>query len=254
MYKFLLIIALACTLILSSNRPNIVYQKDNIEVYRVAESKELNKAHLTNLTITDSANEKFAKFGIKNYELKAASRNNLTGVCANSKDGQHIHWIVDNKPYTALYQPKYKLSSDSGSHLALAFLSRSHHQSIKTQQAYKLKQINIGNKSKDFNLKKPYLFYSRPKGVYVDNDAKDILLDFYLVNTFISSKGNRVKVELDNTHKFIIYHWQPHIIRGLAAGEHKIKMSLLDKNNREINCDFLPVERNFAIQYSPKID
>lgn len=241
-------------MIISSNNVNIVYKKGDIEVYAVDESSEFKTAQLNSFDVSESnqPNNVNLNFTISNYELKASSNNNLTGICANSKDGQHIHLIVDNKPYTAIYKTEYLLKEDSGSHLALSFLSRSHHQSIKNKDAFKLKQIDIGKKTKTYNLSQPYLFYSRPKGIYVDNDTKEILLDFYLVNTSISPKGNKVKVEIDGEHKFTLTKWSPYLIKGLTMGEHKVKISLVNRHNQPINAPFLPVERSFSLQSNPK--
>jgi len=191
-------------------------------------------------------------YQIKNYELKANSKNNLTGICANSKDGQHIHVIVDNKPYTAIYNPEHRLQEDSGSHLVLSFLSRSHHQSIKYKSAFKLQQVDLGKQTKKYNLKQTYLFYSRPKGVYVGEDTKNILLDFYLVNTQLSASGHKVRVTIDNQHIFTVIKWCPYLIEGLAVGDHTIRLELLNARNKPIANPLLPVERKFSIQVNPQ--
>lgn len=238
--------------LVSTSNSKLIYQKNGVEVYIEDESSEFDNAKLSEFhhTILDSQKAQF-NFSIENYTLKADSRNNLTGLCANSKDGQHIHLIVDNKPYTALYQNEHRTKLDSGSHLALAFLSRSHHQSIKHKHAFILKPIHIGKKSKNFNLKTPYLFYSRPKGIYVGNDTKEILLDFYLVNVQLSKSGYRVKVELDSTHQFILYQWKPYLIKGLSIGDHKIKLTLLDSKNKIVKTPFPITERVFTLQDNP---
>lgn len=238
--------------LLSATPTGVVYNYGGIKVTAVKESNEHSKAELRQArydkTLVDSPK---LVYQVNNYELKANSKNNLTGICANSKDGQHIHVIVDNKPYTAIYQPTYLLKEDSGSHLVLSFLSRSHHQSIKHPKAFKLQQIDLGKPNKKYNLKQPYLFYSRPKGIYTGEDTKNILLDFYLVNTRISPTGNKVRVTIDNQHIFTVNKWCPYLIEGLAIGDHTVKLELLDVKNKRIANPLLPVERKFSIQVNP---
>jgi hypothetical protein len=240
--------------ILSSNKQNIIYSKNGIEVYSVEESHEFKNAKLSNLnTSYNSDSQKtILQYNIENYDLKADSKNNLTGLCANSKDGQHIHFIADNLPYTALYKTSHSVKLDTGSHLTLSFLSRSHHQAIKNKNAFKLEQINVIKKTTDFDLSKPYLFYSRPKGTYVDGDTKEILLDFYIVNTKLSGKGNKVHVIIDSIHSFYIKEWKPCLIKGLAMGEHKIKLSLVDSRLKPIKSAFPNIDRKFILQETPK--
>lgn len=240
-------------LFISSNRQNIIYKKNGIEVYGVTESKENINARLDsfNYDYSNINSEYKIKYSISNYELKADSKNNLTGLCANSKDGQHIHSIIDNKPYTAIYKTDQIIKEDNQNHLALSFLSRSHHQSIKHKNAFKLIELNPNNNSPQFNLKKPYLFYSRPKGTYIDKDTREILLDFFLVNTSISPKANKVKITIDSIHTFYIQEWKPYLIKGLSMGDHIVTLNLVDKKFKSISTPFLPVTRKFTLQQSP---
>lgn len=238
--------------LLSAAPAESVYNSGGIKVTAVKESDEHSKAELPQARF-DKAQPDSPKliYQIKNYVLKANSKNNLTGICANSKDGQHIHVIIDNKPYAAIYNLTYLIKEDSGSHLALSFLSRSHHQSIKHPKAFKLQQIDLGKPTKKFNLKQPYLFYSRPKGIYTGEDVKNILLDFYLVNTRISPHGNKVRVTIDNKHIFTVDKWCPYLIEGLTMGDHTVKLELIDVRNKLITNPLLPVERKFSIQVNP---
>lgn len=249
----LIVCSLVSILFISSNLPNIIYSRDGIEVYGVSETNEFQKASLDSarLIYNNSGSKYSINYTIRNYELKADSKNNLTGLCANSKDGQHIHTIIDNKPYTALYKAEHSFDIDSLPHLMLSFLSRSHHQSIKHNNAFKLTAINPQINKTILNITKPYLFYSRPKGTYVDNDANQILLDFYLVNTSISPKGNKVKVTIDSAHIFYIKEWKPYLIKGLVMGEHTVSLDLVDNKLRTIKTPFLPVKRNFILQKTP---
>ncbi len=176
-------------------------------------------------------------FSVENYTLGKLTDGFDKMHCANSKKGQHIHYILDNAPYVAYYDSVFKELVPNGKHLLLCFLSRSYHESIKNKDAYILTQLTTGSKSdtlKDYDLNAPYLFYSRPKGEYVGEDTKKVLLDFYLVNTTISPTGNKVRATI-NGNEFMLTKWVPYVIEGLPLGNNKIKLELLDKDGKLIS-------------------
>jgi hypothetical protein len=178
-------------------------------------------------------------FNVENFELGAQTADAEHRECANSAQGQHIHWILNNTPYTAHYEPKVEKTLENGKHLLLAFLSRSYHESLKKDNAYILKQINVGptQPGNDFNLNDPHLFYSRPKGEYVGDDTHSILIDFYLVNTNISENGNKVRLIIDGT-SFMLTKWVPYKVEGLTAGEHTFRLQLIDKAGMPVEGPF----------------
>ncbi len=187
-------------------------------------------------------------YEIKNYELKGQTSGFCHDKCANSKDGQHIHLIFNNEPYLAKYEPKFEEELKEGHYVALSFLSRSYHESLKHRQAYDLRQFTVGKAAnKNIDLTQPMLFYSRPKGEYVGSDTKNILLDFYIVNTDLAENGNKVRATI-NGNEFTINQWKPYLIEGLPMGETKIKLELLDKENKPVKAPFNPVERTITLK------
>jgi hypothetical protein len=190
-------------------------------------------------------------YDIKNYQLKSQTPNTSCNQCNNSKDGQHIHLILNNDPYIAIYQPKYDSALKDGHYVALSFLSRSYHESLKQFQAYDLRQFTVGKaEAKKVDLSKPLLFYSRPKGEYVGEFAKRILLDFYLINTDLTASGNKVKATI-NGSEFIIPKWQPYIIEGLPMGESTVKIELIDKDGKLVDSPFNSIERKITLKQQP---
>ncbi len=187
-------------------------------------------------------------FGVENYELGSQTPDAKEKMCANSAKGQHIHFILDNQPYSAHYESKFEKDLPEGVHVLLAFLSRSYHESLKHKGAAVLKTFVAGNpENKNLpNMEAPHLFYSRPKGSYIGEDAiKRVMLDFYLANTELSADGNKVKVLIDDEHEFVVDKWQPYMIEGLADGEHKIQLQLVDKAGNLIRGPFNNVLRTF---------
>lgn len=185
------------------------------------------------------------------YQLGAQTADAESKMCANSAKGQHIHLIIDNKPYAAKYTSSFEYDIEDGEHYLLAFLSRSYHESIKTPKAHVAEKIMVKNKSIVARepLTEPMLFYSRPKGTYVGTkDTEKIMLDYYVINTEIG-KDHYVRVTMNDQAKFILDKWQPYYVEGLGAGSNAITLSLLDANQRMIkDMPLLPVTREFSLK------
>ena len=182
-------------------------------------------------------------FDVSDYTLGMQSIKDFNYTLANSKKGQHIHFIVNNGPYSAHYSESFTKKLDEKNNIILAFLSRSYHESVKNSNAYVLTQI--GNEKID--LTDEFLFYSRPKGTYKGIDTEKLLLDFYLVNTNLSSTGNKVKATIQDT-EFIIEEWAPYYIEGLPKGEIKIKLELIDVSGNLIDSPFNPSNRTVILE------
>jgi hypothetical protein len=185
---------------------------------------------------------------LKNYTLGVPTPDAANKHCNNSPKGQHIHLILNNEPYIAHYETDFTEKLKDGHYVALSFLSRSYHESLKQFEAFDLRQFTVGNvPAKKVDLSKPHLFYSRPKGEYTGEDTKRILLDFYLVNTSLDPKGNRVKATI-NGSEFIIEQWQPYIMEGLPLGENTVSLELVDKDGNFVDGPFNKVQRKFTLK------
>ena len=182
-------------------------------------------------------------FDVSDYTLGMQSIKDFNYTLANSKKGQHIHFIVNNGPYSAHYSESFTKKLHKKNNIILAFLSRSYHESVKNPNAYVLTQT--GNEKIDLTDK--FLFYSRPKGTYKGVDTEKLLLDFYLVNTNLSSTGNKVKATIQDT-EFIIEEWAPYYIEGLPKGEIKIKLELIDASGNLIDSPFNPSNRTVILE------
>tara|TARA_X000001036_G_scaffold241619_1_gene225406 strand:- start:96 stop:806 length:711 start_codon:yes stop_codon:yes gene_type:complete len=190
-------------------------------------------------------NEKYEfSFEVKDYKLGAQTQNNFNFKLANSGKGQHIHFIINNNPYSAHYTENFTKQLKGENNVILAFLSRSHHESVKNKDAFILTQIGKGEKT---DLNDEFLFYSRPKGVYKGKDTEKLLLDFYLVNTKISADGNKVRATILDT-EFIIDEWAPYYIEGLPKGEISIKLELLNEKGDLIDSPFNPSIRTVTLE------
>ena len=200
------------------------------------------KISTASITLGDE-NEYAFSFDISDYELGAQTINNIENQLANSGKGQHIHFIVNNGPYSAHYTNNFKKKLNDNSNVILAFLSRSYHESVKNPNAFVLTQIGEDK----IDLNNELLFYSRPKGTYKGKDTEKLLLDFYLINTTISQEGNKVKATINDT-EFIITEWAPYYLQGLPKGEVKIKLELLNTKGELVDSPFNPSIRTVTLE------
>ena len=196
---------------------------------------------------TDSLYALNYSFDVANYELGAQTEDAATRGIANSGKGQHIHYIVNNGPYAAHYMSSVPDQLEAGNYVVLAFLSRSYHESVKSEGAYFIENITVGDvEATEADLTAPHLFYSRPKGTYKGADTEKVMLDFYLLNAMISADGNKVKATI-NGEEFMVEEWAPHYIEGLPMGENTIKLELIDAEGNLIDGPFNSVERTITL-------
>lgn len=190
--------------------------------------------------------------GGESYQLGVQTPDAEAKMCANSAKGQHIHLIVDNKPYAAKYEASFDYEMEDGDHYLLAFLSRSYHESIKTDAAHVAKKVNVGDKAFQSveDITEPVLFYSRPKGTYTGKLATEkVMLDFYPVNVTIGS-DYMVKASI-NGEEHMIDVWQPYYIEGLPIGENTVELTLVDKDGNKVDAPLNPVSRTFTLAADP---
>jgi len=206
-------------------------------------------AELTNLTY----NKGEFMFDVKSetYTLGQQTSDAPTKMCANSGKGQHIHLIIDNKPYAAKYTSTFDYDLEDGTHTLLAFLSRSYHESIKTDDAHILRNITVKDKSITDSQKitDPMVTYSRPKGTYIGKDTDKVMLDFYLSNVSLTN-GYSVEANI-NGEKHNLTKWQPYYIEGLPKGENKISLTLM-QNGKKVETPLNPVTRIFTLKEDPE--
>jgi len=218
-------------------------QSEKISITKVKGSPNYDDARISSVELIKNENDYSFSFNIENYDLGIQTDKKFDYRLANSDKGQHIHFIVDNGPYSAHYTNSFSKEINDGS-LVLAFLSRSYHESVKNPNAYILEQVG---EVKDVDLSGEFLFYSRPKGTYKGYDTEKLLLDFYLVNTKISPDGNKVKATVQDK-EFIIDEWAPYFIEGLPKGEIIIKLELVDLNGNLIDSPFNSSERTVILE------
>lgn len=200
------------------------------------------------MNIAEGGEVNFA-FIVNNYELGAQTDGPNAQRLANSGKGQHIHFILNNQPYSAHYESTFAKEIPDGVHHLVAFLSRSYHESVKNENSVVVKKLEVGANATDslgLDMDAPTLIYSRPKGTYSGKGAENLLLDFFVLNTTLSEDGNKVKATV-NGEEFMISEWAPHVVKGLPMGEVTINLELVDAEGNLIPGPFNKVTRTVML-------
>lgn len=182
--------------------------------------------------------------------------------------GNHIHVILDNQPYEAYYSldQAFELRNvTDGDHTLRVFASRPWHESYKNDGSFQMVRFSVkrgggdaaaptttgaGQKMADAAAPQkpvegkdmpassagavspgnPLLTYSRPKGEYKGADADAIMIDFWLTGIKLKKEGGmfQVRYTIDGGKPGFIDSWAPIWIAGFAAGQHEIKLELVD--------------------------
>ncbi len=175
--------------------------------------------------------------------------------------GPHLHVILDNQPYQAVYDLDHPLVFEDlapGTHTLRVFASRPWHESFKNEGAYAQTTFHVFTKSTDNNPEPalPLLTYSRPTGSY---GAEPIMLDFYLTNAplHLVAQENpnddiadwRIRVTI-NEESFVLDRWQPIYLKGFKRGKNWVKLEFLDEEGNPVKNVFNNTVR--LISYEPK--
>lgn len=174
--------------------------------------------------------------------------------------GPHLHVIVDNQSYGAVYdvsEPLELKDLEPGTHTLRVFASRPWHESFKNEGAYAQTTFHVFTKTPENNpdLNLPLLTYSRPKDSY---GAEPVMLDFYLANAplHLVAQENAADDIVDwqvrctiNGESFLIDRWEPIYLKGLKPGKNWIQLELLDEQGNPYPNAFNNTAR--LIDYQP---
>lgn len=203
-------------------------------------------------------------------------------VMGKDKDGKgnHVHVILDNQPYAAHYKwnEGFELRNvKDGDHILRLFPSRPWHESYKNEKAFKTvaftvrsgeadeakpttddkgqtvaEGVSVGaSEAGDVDLRRPLLTYSRPKGVYKGGAAKAIMIDFWLSNAKLAADGGKywVRFSIDGGKPGLLVKWEPVWFKDFDAGEHRIKVELIDKDGTLVeNGGYNSTTRTFTVE------
>ncbi|MEO8891614.1 MAG: hypothetical protein ABI417_08780 [Coleofasciculaceae cyanobacterium] len=175
--------------------------------------------------------------------------------------GPHLEVILDNKPYTMVYDLKQPLvfsDLEPGTHTLRVLAATPWHESFKNDGAYAQTTFHIFTKTTDNNPDSalPLLTYSRPTGSY---GAEPIMLDFYLTNAplhLVAQENSedaiadwRIRATV-NGQSFILDRWQSVYLKGFKPGKNWVQLEFLDGQGNPVKNVFNDTVR--LIDYQPK--
>ena len=177
--------------------------------------------------------------------------------------GPHLHAILDNQPYIAVYdlnQPLVLSDLLPGTHTLRVFASRPWHESFKNEGAYAQTTFHIFTKTQDNNPApdQPLLTFSRPKDSY---GAEPILLDFYLTNAplhLVAQENTqddiadwRIRCTI-NGNSFVMDRWEPLYLKGFKPGKNWVQLEFLDEQGNSVKNVFNNTVRLIAYESKGK--
>jgi hypothetical protein len=181
--------------------------------------------------------------------------------------GSHLDVILDNQPYTEVYdlnEPLKIINLSPGTHTLRVFASRPWHESFKNADAYAQTTFHVFAKTDENNPSSnlPLLTYSPSQKTY---GAEPILLDFYLTNAplQLTAKNDPKDAQKDqigdwrirctiNGESFILDRWESVYLKGWKVGKNWVKLDFLDGQGKPIKNVFNNTVRTIVYQPNGK--
>ncbi len=188
-----------------------------------------------------------------------------------AQGSSHVHLIVDNRPYKAIYDTKapIKLAEltagealAEGQHWLVAFPSRANHESVKTKGALAVVPFWVGKpgtKVADPG-KKPMLIYSRPKGEYNGDMANHVLVDFQIANVSLAEGKEHVHVAVTGPgidHELasdVTSFGAPLYLDNLGDGSYALKVDLVDGSGKPMDGAWNSTTRTIKVNHNAPMD
>ena len=195
----------------------------------------------------------FVKLRLRGYRLPGKTP-------APGQEAPNLQLVVDNGAYKTAYDARAPFDLGElaqGPHTLRVFPARPWHESLKScaRTCFRTVRFWVGGKSREadwFDPRQPLLTWSRPKGEYEGEQARRILLDFYLTGTRLSPTGDQVKFLLDGKEQEPFTRWMPRWVEGLSPGEHSFKLILVNAKGEPLqNGGGNLLERRIAVKSTP---
>lgn len=273
-YLFFLLLTGSCLSAFQLVPARVHYNDKEVRVVPVSPSPESNTIVLRLIFPRPYENKRKnpvnVQMRVEGFPLGTMTQNDRADDVFNHPEGQSIHVMIDNQPYLSFHQAvedsfdenrdfydkimsfAIPFNLQPGQHVIRAFPARSYGESLKGEGCFAAEVFYFQDQKKSdtlqVNLAKPYLTYNEPQGRYPIHKADPLLLDFYLTNCELSPDGYKVRLSIDGKVNRILTKWTPYYLYGLQKGTHKIKLELLDRDNRLVPGFFNVTEREIIIE------
>lgn len=152
------------------------------------------------------------------------------------KKGNYLHLVLNDSLHSIHHDRNVHIAIPDGQYKASAFVARDFHESIKNEQAFMCRDIQIrdGQMVRSIKSDEARLVYGAPWGIFKNEEMDAVLFDFFLMNTDISPEGNKVRLTIDQQKEFLIEDWKSYYIKGLGPGTHTIQIELINQDEQTI--------------------
>jgi hypothetical protein len=207
----------------------------------------------------DKANDFEVKLDLKGWDAPAG--------------GNHVHLIIDNKPYKRIDDPKQPIklkdidpnyTIGEGEHVLVAFPSRHTHEAVKPigkASPLAVVQFFVGKKGEvKWKPTDPTLIFSRPKGANNGPPpAEGILVDYYLANAELGDGKFSIEAMIKGPGaeagtKLTSKTWTPLRIKNVQSGTYAISLKLLDKDGKQVPGAWNETNREFQVDLAAPAD
>lgn len=185
----------------------------------------------------------------------------------NNSQGQSVRVIIDELPYFGIYDTLYNILDESdlyfvetlttvcpytlrpGMHVMRTFPVRSYGEALKCRRCMDARIFYVGHTDTSINvdLRKPYITYNEPQGQFSYDPNGPIFLDYLVTGARLSADGYKVNLFIDGKLQQTFTTLGPFYIYGLAQGDHKIRLQLLDNQNKVVPGYFNDVEKTISL-------
>ncbi len=191
---------------------------------------------------------------LKNEQLDSTD----VGVFLQVKDlpvdcGAHVHVILDDLPpeeVTDFLLPVVFRRVGPGLHVLRAFACDAAHVSYKNPAALAMvwfKVTDTGEPAVAFDAARPTLTFNLPLAGYRKAAGKGLPVDF-IVSGPVEPGAWRVRVMVDGEEVRTLDRVDPAFMIVLAAGDHAVRLELLDAEGRRMNANFAWSERTVRVK------
>jgi truncated hemoglobin YjbI len=176
-------------------------------------------------------------------------------------EGQYIQVILDNNPGEAYYDLSkaftFKNPIPLGTHTIRAFpmggpmtQGLSQNESLKDPDAFAMVTFSVGKPDQKNTVKvgEPILTFSRPKGEYIGEKAKSIMLDFWVKNAELGPDKYKVNYQVNNGTVVSLTEWKKIFLVGFPLGENTIEMWLVGPDGNEVTGALNHVTRKITLK------
>ena len=212
---------------------NAIVSDGEIKIIEPIDDEEIVTISKNGITLTEikSKNNPEATIEINTKQFNEGL-NHLSFSVSGVQD-YSISYLANNYSLSQFSSDIFDVELMYGNNVFLAFLTDESNVSIKTNKGCVLKNAVLGAESESlFDMNQPHLFYYLPQ-----EETKEAILDFYLVNTSVSKTGNKVKTIINGV-EFILNKWAAYKITGDLKFENSVRIQLIDKNGNLIEGPF----------------